>query len=80
MDEGQLERQLADIFFVESKEMLGAAALALLRGEESNNLQEVIHQVFRAIHSVKGGAQSLGFEQLAEVAHYMEDFLGSQWG
>ena len=75
MDEVQLERQLADIFFIESGEMLSEAALSLLRGEEINNLQDVIHQVFRAIHSIKGGAQSLGFEQLSEVAHYMEDFL-----
>ena len=75
MDEAQLDRQLADIFFVESGEMLSEASLALLRAEEAGNPQEVIHQVFRAIHSIKGGAQSLGFEQLSEVAHRMEDFL-----
>jgi len=75
VDEAQLERQLADIFFVESGEMLSEASLALLRAEEAGNPQEAIHQVFRAIHSIKGGAQSLGFEQLSEVAHRMEDFL-----
>lgn len=75
MDEAQLNRQLADIFFIESGEMLSEASLALLRAEEAGNPQEVIHQVFRAIHSIKGGAQSLGFEQLSEVAHHMEDFL-----
>ena len=75
MDEALLERQLADIFFVESGEMLSEASLALLRAEEAENPQEAINQVFRAIHSIKGGAQSLGFEQLSEVAHSMEDFL-----
>jgi len=75
VDDTQLNRQLADIFFIESGEMLSEASLALLRAEEAGNPQEVIHQVFRAIHSIKGGAQSLGFEQLSEVAHRMEDFL-----
>jgi len=75
VDDEQLNRQLADIFFIESGEMLSEASLALLRAEEAGNPHEVIHQVFRAFHSIKGGAQSLGFEQLSEVAHHMEDFL-----
>ena len=75
MDEGQLERQLAEIFFVESAEMLSETSLALLRAEEAGSPPKAIDQVFRTIHSIKGGAQSLGFEQLSEVAHHMEDFL-----
>jgi HPt (histidine-containing phosphotransfer) domain-containing protein/anti-anti-sigma regulatory factor len=75
VDEAQLERQLADVFFVESGEMLSEASLALLRAEEAGDPQESINQVFRAIHSIKGGSQSLGFDQLSEVAHRMENFL-----
>lgn len=75
MDEGQLNRELASVFFIESAEMLSEASVALLKAEEAGNPNEVIHQVFRAIHSIKGGAQSLDFEQLSEVAHRMEDFL-----
>ncbi|WP_378954472.1 Hpt domain-containing protein [Pelosinus sp. sgz500959] len=75
MDEAELERHLAEIFFIESGEMLSEASLALLKAEEVGNPQEVIQQVFRTIHSIKGGAQSLGFERLSEVAHHVEDFL-----
>jgi HPt (histidine-containing phosphotransfer) domain-containing protein len=75
VDEVQFERQLADVFFVESAEMLSEASLVLLREEKAGTPQESINQVFRAIHSIKGGAQSLGFEQLSEVAHRMENFL-----
>jgi len=75
VDEALVDRQLADIFYIESGEMLSEASLALLRAEEVGNPQEAIHQVFRTIHSIKGGAQSLGFEQLSEVAHRMENFL-----
>lgn len=75
MDEVQLNQQLSAIFFIESAEMLNEASFALLKAETAGNPSEAIHQVFRAIHSIKGGAQSLSFENLAEVAHRMEDFM-----
>lgn len=75
MDDAESERQLTDIFFVESGEMLNEASLALLKAEDIGNPAEAINQVFRAVHSIKGGAQSLGFTQLAEVAHCLEGFL-----
>ncbi|MBP2628933.1 MAG: chemotaxis protein CheA [Firmicutes bacterium] len=75
MDEVQLDQQLAEIFFLESAEMLNDASLTLLGAEAAGNPSEAIHKVFRAVHSIKGGAQSLGFEELAEVAHCMEAFM-----
>ena len=75
MDEVQVDQQLVGIFFLESAEMLSDASLTLLEAEAAGNPSEAIHKVFRAVHSIKGGAQSLGFEQLAEVAHCMEAFM-----
>lgn len=75
MHEMQLDQRLSEIFFIESAEMLDEASLALLAAEAAGNSVEAIHKVFRAIHSIKGGAQSLGFLELAEVAHGMEDFM-----
>jgi len=75
MDEAQLNQRLSEIFFIESAEMLEEASLALLAAEAAGSSDEAINKVFRAIHSIKGGAQSLSFEELAEVAHGMEDFM-----
>lgn len=75
MEEAQLNQSLSEIFFIESAEMLDEASLALLAAEAAGNSAEAIHKVFRAVHSIKGGAQSLGFSELAEVAHGMEDFM-----
>jgi two-component system chemotaxis sensor kinase CheA len=37
--------------------------------------QEVINRVFRAIHSIKGGAGFLAFESLKTLSHVMESVL-----
>jgi len=75
MDEMQLNQQLSAIFFIESAEMLSESSFALLKAEAAGDPSVAIHQVFRAIHSIKGGSQSLGFEGLADVSHRMEDFM-----
>jgi HPt (histidine-containing phosphotransfer) domain-containing protein len=75
VNEAQLDQHLAEIFFLESAEMLSDASLTLLGAEAAGNPSEAIHKVFRAVHSIKGGAQSLGFEELAKVAHCMEAFM-----
>ncbi|MBM7865844.1 hypothetical protein GTO89_03420 [Heliobacterium gestii] len=63
------------LFFDESLEMLAAASAALLAAEESGEPSQAVPEVFRAFHSIKGGAQSLDFDDLARFAHRMEDWL-----
>lgn len=70
-----LEQELLETFFAESDAMLYSAEAALLAGEQGGDFLPAVHTVFRAVHSIKGGAQSLNFECLAEVAHRGEDFL-----
>jgi two-component system chemotaxis sensor kinase CheA len=36
---------------------------------------EAVAQIFRAVHSIKGNAATLGFAQLAELAHELESLL-----
>jgi len=69
MSNNQLEKELASIFFEESNEMLATAEAALLAGERSGDVSRTVNTVFRAVHSIKGGAQSLGLEPLAELTH-----------
>lgn len=70
-----LEQELMAIFFAESEEMLFNAETTLLTEEQSGDLTKAVNALFRAVHSIKGGAQSLGFDILAETAHKGEDFL-----
>ncbi len=62
-------------FFEESREGLDAMEAGLLSLEEGNRDPEVINSVFRAAHSIKGGAATFGFEAVAGLTHVLETLL-----
>lgn len=66
-------------FFTESFEALDATESHLLaletgRGNDGESAERV-NAIFRAVHSVKGAAGSLGFGPIAEFTHHLESFL-----
>ena len=66
-------------FFTESLEALDATEGHLLTLESDGGAQaessERVNAIFRAVHSVKGAAGSLGFGPIAEFSHHLESFL-----
>lgn len=62
-------------FFAESIEGLNHVEEALLGIEQSGHDKDALDSIFRAIHSMKGSAGSLGFGVIAELAHEMESVL-----
>lgn len=61
-------------FFLECDEqlqLLEDGLGTLKNGHDQDN----IHRIFRAVHSIKGGAASLGLTRLAEFSHIFEDIL-----
>jgi len=45
--------------------------------EGSAERREQIDAIFRAMHTIKGSARMLGFEQVARLAHTCEHILGA---
>jgi two-component system chemotaxis sensor kinase CheA len=68
---------LLDTFFDESFEGLDRAEAALLQlGDAAGGVSaEVIGDLFRAIHSIKGGAGAFGVDEVTGLAHAMESVL-----
>lgn len=62
-------------FFEESREGLNAMEDGLLALESGLEDAETIHSVFRAAHSIKGGAGTFGFQTIASVTHVLETLL-----
>ena len=62
-------------FFEESLEGLEAMETGLLQLEESSDDNEAINTIFRAAHSIKGGAGTLGFTAMADFTHHLETLL-----
>ena len=72
MDELQ---QFKQTFFQECEELLSdleGHLMALQAGEGDSN---TLNAVFRAIHSIKGGAGAFGFDRLVNFAHIFETVL-----
>jgi two-component system chemotaxis sensor kinase CheA len=45
--------------------------------QDGSGSEDTVHAVFRAVHSIKGGAGIFGFEALVEFAHVFETVLDS---
>jgi len=61
------------LFLEEASEHCAEMSAALLELEKDSGRVEAIDLVFRAAHSIKGMAASLGHDEVAELAHAMED-------
>jgi len=59
-------------FFQECDELLGDLEEGLLTLETGGGDSETVNAVFRAVHSVKGGAGAFGLEPLVRFAHVFE--------
>ena len=62
-------------FFEESREGLDAMEAGLLALESGQQDPDIINSVFRAAHSIKGGAGTFGFDAIAALTHVLETLL-----
>ena len=73
-----IDRQaILQVFLAETEETLGQMEAALLLLEEQPGDDELIGQVFRVVHMLKGNAAALEFTEVSGVAHSVEDLLAS---
>ncbi len=68
-------RQFHQAFFEESFEGLEAMEAALLQLNPSAPDSETVNTIFRAAHSIKGGAGTFGFTEVASFTHDLETLL-----
>jgi two-component system chemotaxis sensor kinase CheA len=69
-------RQYQAIFCDEAAEHVVLLEAALLRLEADPADGEAVGEAFRAAHTVKGGADAIGFPGLAKFTHGLEELLG----
>lgn len=62
-------------FFQECDEQLAELESGLMALEAGEGDRETVNAVFRAVHSVKGGAGAFGFEDLVKFSHTFETVL-----
>lgn len=64
-----------DTFFEEADELLAEMESHLLELDVDNPDVERLNAIFRAAHSIKGGAGTFGFEALQRTTHLLENLL-----
>ena len=67
--------ELKAVFFEESKEHLGTMEATLLALESAPEDPELLNQVFRAAHSIKGASGIFGFADVQRFTHGLEGLL-----
>ncbi|PKO31524.1 MAG: chemotaxis protein CheA [Betaproteobacteria bacterium HGW-Betaproteobacteria-9] len=67
--------QFYEIFFEEAGENLDQMEQMLLQLDLEKADDEELNAIFRCAHSIKGGAATFGFADVAELTHQMESLL-----
>ena len=76
-------RQYAELFQAEAGEYMQVLNQCLLKLEENPRDSEQLKEAFRAVHSLKGMAGTMGYQHVTNIAHglenFMEDFKTFEW-
>ena len=67
--------QYMSMFLEESLDNLQTLNESLLELEQNPDDTDKINEIFRVAHTIKGMAATMGFNDIAELTHKMEDVL-----
>ncbi|MEP6342589.1 MAG: chemotaxis protein CheA [Maricaulaceae bacterium] len=67
--------EIKQTFFIECEDLLGEMESGLMLMESGDYDMETVNAVFRAVHSIKGGAGAFGLDNLVNFAHIFENVL-----
>ena len=70
-----VDSSLFQDFIAETGEHLEETERNLLRLEQNPGDQELLNEIFRSIHTIKGSSEYLGMERIAELSHKLESLL-----
>jgi two-component system chemotaxis sensor kinase CheA len=73
--EGTLDLALLQDFITETVEHLGEMEARLLQLEGDPDNREILNDIFRAMHTIKGAAEYMGMTRIADLSHRLETLL-----
>lgn len=69
------QEQVKAIFIEEAGEIIEKLNVDILRFEENSADFELLNEIFRGVHTLKGNSNAFGFTRLGEFVHHFEDLL-----
>ena len=73
MDEFEIE--LKQDFLTESTDLLESAEMSFLNLENDRENMDILNEIFRLAHNLKGTSQAVGFMQLSALTHTAENLI-----
>jgi len=70
-----MNKELQDKFIHDISEMIEALEEDILRIEEDFSNKEIINEIFRTLHNIKGNASMFGFNLIGEITHDLESIF-----
>lgn len=75
MDSSNLDTEELKVFLQEADEQIQLLDESIIRLEKEADNTDLLQEIFRAAHTLKGSSGMLGFHKMAELTHAMEDTL-----
>ena len=69
------QQRILGYFIEEAKDHLNTIEQGLLNLQATIEDQETVNEVFRAAHSIKGGAAMLGIDSVQRTSNLLEDYF-----
>ncbi|MGE4354446.1 MAG: ATP-binding protein [Oscillospiraceae bacterium] len=70
------DESMLDVYIYETQQLLQGLENALFAGEEDKKLSEdQINEIFRIMHTIKGSSAMMEFDEMAKLAHILEDMF-----
>ncbi|HHP7245388.1 MAG TPA: Hpt domain-containing protein, partial [Elainellaceae cyanobacterium] len=73
--QSEQQQRIMGYFIEEAKDHLNTIEQGLLNLQNTIGDSEMVSEVFRAAHSVKGGAAMLGLDSIQKTSHRLEDYF-----
>ena len=73
--EDEMMQELRALFIAESADMIESLEDLVLRMEKNPSDEDIIREMFRLVHTIKGSSLSVGYHELGEFCHVLETLL-----
>ena len=73
----QLDPEVLEYFEPEAQAYLESLEAILLQLDKDARNRDLINQLFRTAHTLKGAAYIVGFQAIGDLVHHVEDFIGA---
>ena len=75
MTNGFTPEPMLDMFIFETRQLIEQLEHEVLVCEESGSLNSSINEIFRIMHTIKGSAAMMSYNNISELAHAIEDLF-----